>query len=112
MNKKINSKSRKMRIKKGDLVVVISGQDKGKKGRVLKAFPSNQKVIIEKVNFVKKHSRPTQQNQKGGIIEKEAPIHVSNVQLFNEKIGEKTKAVFKEVGDSRVRVCKKSGDEI
>jgi large subunit ribosomal protein L24 len=101
-----------MRIKKGDLVVVISGQDKGKKGRVLKAFPSNQKVIIEKVNFVKKHSRPTQQNQKGGIIEKEAPIHVSNVQLFNEKIGEKTKAVFKEVGDSRVRVCKKSGDEI
>ncbi|MBW6516812.1 MAG: 50S ribosomal protein L24 [Candidatus Cloacimonetes bacterium] len=101
-----------MRIKKGDLVVVISGQDKGKKGRVLKAFPSNQKVIIEKVNFIKKHARPTQQNQKGGIIEKEAPIHVSNVQLFNEKIGEKTKPVFKKVGDSRVRVCKKTGDEI
>jgi|SRR5690554_2705109 large subunit ribosomal protein L24 len=112
MNKKINDKPRRMRIKKGDTVVVISGQDKGKKGRVLKAFPKTQKLIIEKVNFIKKHSRPTQQNQKGGIIEKEAPIHVSNVQLFNEKLGEKTKPVMKKVGDSRVRVCKKTGDEI
>jgi len=112
MKKKIDDKPKKMRIKKGDLVVVISGQDKGKKGRVLKAFPKTQKVIVEKVNFIKKHARPTQQNQKGGIIEKEAPIQVSNVQIFNEKIGEKTKAVFKKVGDSRVRVCKKTGDEL
>ena len=112
MKKKTEDKPKKMRIKKGDFVVVISGQDKGKKGRVLKAFPKTQKVIVEKVNFIKKHARPTQQNQKGGIIEKEAPIQVSNVQIFNEKIGEKTKAVFKKVGDSRVRVCKKTGDEL
>lgn len=112
MRKYNKTKPSKMCVKKGDLVVVISGQDKGKKGRVLKAFPATQKVIVEKVNFIKKHARPTQQNQKGGIIEKEAPIHVSNVQIFNEKIGEKTKAVYKTVGDSRVRVCKKTGDEL
>ncbi len=112
MNKKTNDKPRKMRIKKGDTVIVISGQDKGKKGKVLKAFPGTQKIIIEKVNFVKKHARPTQQNQKGGIIEKEGPIHVSNVKLFNEKIGETSRAVIKKMGDTRVRVCKKTGDEI
>jgi len=102
----------KMSIKKGDTVVVISGKDKGKKGKVLKAIPKDQRVIVEKVNFISKHSRPTQQNQKGGIIKREAPIHVSNVILFNEKINDVTKAVYKEVGDSRVRVCKKTGDEI
>jgi len=111
MNKK-NKELIKMPVKKGDTVVVISGQDKGKKGRVLKSFPKTHKVIVEKVNFMKKHSKPTQQNQKGGIIEKEAPIHVSNVALFNEKIGEVTKAVYTVSGDSRVRVCKKTGDEI
>lgn len=112
MKKVINKKPCKMRIKKGDLVIVITGQDKGKKGRVLKAFPKTQKVIVEKVNFIKKHARPTQQNQKGGIIEKEAPIHVSNVQLLNEKLNEKTRAVYQKVGDRRVRVCKKTGDEL
>ncbi len=112
MKKKIDNKARKMRIKKGDFVIVISGQDKGKKGRVLKAFPQTQKVVVERVNFIKKHARPTQRQQKGGIIEKEAPIHVSNVQLFNEKLGENTRAVYKIIGDSRVRVCKKTGDEI
>jgi large subunit ribosomal protein L24 len=112
MKKNIVENKGKMRVKKGDVVVVISGQDKGKKGKVLKAMPSTKKVIVEKVNFIKKHSRPTQQNQKGGIIEREAPIHVSNVMLFNEKISETTRAVFKKTGDTRVRVCKKTGDEI
>ena len=102
----------KMRVKKGDTVVVITGPDKGKKGRILKAFPKTQRVIVERVNFIKKHSKPTQQNQKGGIIEKEAPIHVSNVMLMNQKIGKPTKAVFKVIGDTRVRVCKITGDEI
>ena len=112
MAKKIEKSKQKMRIKKGDTVVVITGKYKGVKGKVLKAFPKNNKVIVEKVNFIKKHTRPTQQNQQGGIIEKEAPINVSNVMLFNEKLGEVTKAVFHEVGDSRLRVCKKTGDEI
>jgi len=101
-----------MRIKKGDTVVVIAGKYKGVKGKVLKAFPKTQRVIVEKVNFIKKHTRPSQQNQQGGIIEKEAPIHVSNVQLFNTKINEVTRAVYKKAGDKRIRVCKKTGDEI
>ncbi len=102
----------KMRIKKGDTVVVISGKYKGVKGKVLKAFPQDQRVIVEKVNFIKRHVRPNQQNPQGGIVEKEAPIHVSNVKLFNEKTGETTRAVYRTAGDSRVRVCKKTGDEI
>ncbi len=106
------SKNSKMRIKKGDTVVVISGKYKGVKGKVLKSFPKDQKVIVEKVNFIKKHTRPTQQNPQGGIVEKEGPIHVSNVKLFNEKLGDVTKAVFRESGETRVRVCQKTGDEI
>ncbi|HPR17113.1 MAG TPA: 50S ribosomal protein L24 [Candidatus Cloacimonadota bacterium] len=101
-----------MRIKKGDTVVVLSGKYKGVKGKVLKAFPKTERVIVEKVNFVKKHTRPTQQNPQGGIVEREGSIHVSNVKLFNDKIGQVTKAVYKVVGDSRIRTCKKTGDEI
>ena len=103
---------KKMRIKKDDLVVVINGKYKGVKGKVLKSFPKTNKVIVEKVNFIKKHTRPTQQNQQGGIVEKESPIHVSNVKLFNDKLGAVTRAVFKKAGDKRIRVCQKSGDEI
>lgn len=102
----------KMRIKKGDVVVVISGEDKGVKGRVLRAFPKTQRVIVEKVNFIKKHVRPTQQNPQGGIIEREAPIHVSNVKLFNDKTNSVTRAVYKVVNGKRVRVDQKTGDEI
>lgn len=105
-------KKNKMRIKKGDTVVVITGKYKGVKGKVLKSFPKTDRVIVEKVGFIKKHTRPSQQNQQGGIVEKEAPIHVSNVKLFNEKLGEVTRAVFKKAGDSRIRCCKKTGDEI
>ncbi|MBT3169233.1 MAG: 50S ribosomal protein L24 [Candidatus Cloacimonetes bacterium] len=103
---------KKMRIKKGDNVVVITGKYKGVKGQVLQAIPKTGKVIVEKVNFIKKHTKPTQQNQQGGIVEREAPINVSNVKLFNEKINDVTRAVFKKVKDSRVRVCQKTGDEI
>ena len=110
-NIKIKS-SKKMRIKKGDNVVVITGKYKGVKGRVLKAMPKANRVIVEKVNFIKKHTRPNQQNQQGGIVEKEAPIHVSNVKLYNDKINDVTRAIFAEHGDSRTRVCKKTGDEI
>lgn len=103
---------KKLRIKKGDTVIVISGEDKGKKGKVLKAFPKTQRVIVEKVNFIKKHTRPSQQNQQGGIVQMEAPVHVSNVSLYNEKLGEVSRAVYRVVGDKRVRVDKKTGDEI
>lgn len=107
-----NEARNKMRIKKGDTVVVITGKYKGIKGKVLKAFPKDNTVIVERVNFIKRHTRPNQQNQQGGIVEKEAPINVSNVKLFNEKLNDVTRAIFKQVGDSRVRVCKKTGDEI
>lgn len=104
---------KRMRIKKGDTVVVVSGADKGVKGRVLVAYPRKQRVIIEKVNMIKKHVKPSQSNPQGGIMNKEAPIHVSNVMLFNEKIKDVTRAVYKTTTDgSRIRVCKKTGDEI
>jgi large subunit ribosomal protein L24 len=113
MLKKIDKKQgNKMRIKKGDTVVILSGKYKGVKGKVLKAFPKTERVIVERVNFIKKHTRPTQQNPQGGIIEREGPINVSNVKLYNEKIGDVSKAVYKTVGKNRVRICQKSGDEI
>jgi large subunit ribosomal protein L24 len=100
---KISKANPKMGIKKGDLVVVISGKYKGVKGRVLKAFPAEETVVVEKVNFIKRHTRPNRTNPQGGIIEKEAPINVSNVMIFNDKIGPDGK---------RIRVCAKTGDEL
>jgi len=69
----------KIRLKKGDLVRVIAGNDRGRTGRVLKVFPKAGRIVIEGVNLIKRHTRPTQRNPKGGILEKEAPIHISNV---------------------------------
>ena len=69
------------RIKKGDMVEVISGSDRGKTGRVLRVFPEKERVVVEGVNMIKRHTRPSQRNPKGGILQKEAPIHVSNVRL-------------------------------
>lgn len=103
----------KMNIKKGDKVKVISGEYKGVKGVVLRAFPKQQKVIVEKVNFIKEHQRPNQQNPSGAIIEREAPIHVSNVQLICPKCGKPSQASMKILEDkSRVRYCKKCGELI
>ena len=80
-----------MRIKKDDKVKVISGEYKGVEGHVLKSFREKNKLIVEKVNFMKKHQRPTQQNPSGGVIEMEAPIHVSNVQFICPKCGKPSK---------------------
>ena len=105
----------RMRLKKGDEVVVITGKYKGVRGRILKAFPEQDKVIVESVNFIKRHTKPNRKNQQGGIIEKEAPIHVSNVMLYNSKIqgdSKVTKPIIKIVGDKRIRVCKKTGEEL
>lgn len=102
----------KLKLKKGDLVIVISGEDKGRKGRILKAYPKTNRVIVEKVHMIKKHSKPSQRNPQGGIIHKEASINASNVMLFNEKLGTVSKPVVSEREGHRVRVCKKSGDEL
>lgn len=101
-----------MRIKKGDKVKVITGAYKGTIGEVTKAFPKEDKVIVEGVNMVKKHLRPTQQNPDGGIVEKEAKIHVSNVMLYDEKAKQASRVKYQMKDGKKVRVYKKSGAEV
>ncbi|MEK7531658.1 MAG: 50S ribosomal protein L24 [Patescibacteria group bacterium] len=101
-----------MKIKKGDNVIVIAGKDKGKKSTVLRAFPALQMVIVEGVNMKKKHTRPRRSNQKGQIVEKPLPIHVSNIMLIDPKKGRGTRVGISRDGGKRVRVAKKSGATI
>ncbi|MFZ5942540.1 MAG: 50S ribosomal protein L24 [Bacillota bacterium] len=101
----------KLHVKKGDNVVVIAGKDKGKKGKVLQAFPDESRVIIEGINIMKKHTRPTQKMPQGGIVEREAPVHVSNVMPFCSKCSEGVRISKKELGDGkRVRTCHQCGE--
>lgn len=100
-----------MHVKKGDIVKVITGKYKGKEGKILKVFPKTRRVIIEGVNLVKRHTRPNQQNPQGGIIEKEAAVHVSNVMLLvNGKVTRTGTKILKD--GSRVRVAKKTGETV
>lgn len=102
----------KLKVKRGDEVVVITGKHKGKKGKVLKVFPKDSKVIVSGVNLVKKHTKPNQISE-GGIITKELPIHVSNIAHIDPKTGNPTKIAFKFLEDgSKIRVAKKSGEII
>lgn len=102
----------KMKIKKGDKVVVTTGANKGAKGEVLKVDLKNSRVLIQGVNMVKKHKKPTQQSA-GGIETIEAPIHVSNVALADPKSGEATRVGYKTLKDGKkVRFAKKSGETI
>lgn len=95
------------KIKKEDMVLVIGGDDRGKKGRVLKVFPGKDRVIVEGVNMVRKHTRPTQKMPQGGIMEVEAPIHVSNIKLIAPKSNVPTRVGFRVLKDgSKVRYCK------
>ena len=100
-----------MKIKKGDSVQIISGADSGKTGRVIKVFLDEERLVVEGANMVKKHTRPTQDNPQGGIVEKEASIHVSNVMLLVS--GKPTRVGFKilDNGD-KVKVAKSSGEVI
>ncbi|HEX9608854.1 MAG TPA: 50S ribosomal protein L24 [Candidatus Paceibacterota bacterium] len=98
-----------MKIKKGDNIIVIAGKDRGKSGKVVRAFPAKDAVIIEGVNLKKKHQRPTRRNQKGQIIDVTMPIHVSNVQLVDPKGGKPTRIGFSIEGGKKVRIAKKSG---
>lgn len=112
-NKNNNQKrfAPKLHIKKGDTVVVIAGSSKGTKGEVLEVLPKQNRVIVEQANTVKKHQKPTQDNP-GGIIEKAAPIHISNVMLVDPKTGEATRIGRKEVDGKLERYSKKSGEII
>ena len=101
-----------MRIKKGDTVKVIAGKYKGSTGKVLKTFPKEDKVIVEKVNMVKKHQKPKGPQHPGGIVEMEAPIHVSNVMYFDSASGKATRVGYKFEDGKKVRFAKSSGNII
>ena len=102
-----------MNVAKNDTVEVISGEDKGKRGKVLKTFPAKNRIIVENVNFIKRHTRPTQKNPKGGILEKEAAIHVSNVLVVCPKCGSPTRVGHKRLADgAKERVCKRCSEMI
>ena len=96
-------------IRKNDNVLVTTGKDRGKRGRVLKVLPEKNRVIVEGVNFIKRHTRPNpQRNVKGGLVEREAPLHASNVQLVCPECGKPTRLGRKVLGDGRkVRICRK-----
>ena len=101
-----------MNIKKDDKVVVLSGKDKGKQGKIMSADPKNAKVIVEGVNVATKHQKPQKQGQEGGIIKVETPIYACKVQLVCPKCGKATRVAHKIEGDKKTRVCKKCGAEI
>ena len=101
-----------MHVKKGDKVRVISGKDKGKTGVILQAFPKKERVLVEGVNIVKKHAKPSQVNPQGGILSLEAPIHVSNVMRLDPKSNEPTRVGYKIVDGKKQRFAKKSGEAL
>lgn len=101
-----------MHVKKGDKVKVISGKDRGKQGTILEAYPKLDRVLVEGINMVKKHAKPSQDNPQGGILNQEAAIHVSNVMPIDPKSGEPTRIGFEERDGKKVRIAKKSGEAI
>lgn len=98
-----------MNIKKGDTVVVISGKDKGKKGKVLEVSPKSDKVVVEEVNVLAKHKKPRSAQDKGGIIKSAHPIEASNVMVVCGTCGKATRVAHKEVEGKNARICKKCG---
>ncbi len=107
-----------MKIKKNDQIVVLSGEDKGKRGKVLKVVPSENRVIVEGINFISRHMRPSQAMPQGGIVKKEAPIHASNAMLIDPKTNEPTRIRYeflkgdKKKSRQKSRFSKKSGEMI
>ena len=99
------------KIKKGDRVVVLTGKDKGRQGNVLKVLPKDERVVVEGLNMVQRHTRPTQTDPQGGIKNKEAALHVSNVAIVDSK-GKPTRVGFRVEGDKKVRVAKTTGEVI
>ncbi len=101
-----------MRVKKGDTVVVIAGKDKGKKGTIVKVMPKTNRVLVEGVNMITKHQKPTAINPQGGIVNKEASIHISNVMPLDPETGKGTRVRYEVKEGKKVRVSVKSGKEI
>ena len=101
-----------MNIKKNDTVIVLSGKDKGKKGKVLEAMPKENKVIVEGVNVATCHTKPRKQGETGGIVKRETPIRTCKVALYCEKCGKGVRVGAKIDGDKKTRICRKCGAEI
>ena len=102
----------KLHIRKGDEVIILTGKDKGQKGKVLKVFVKEQKALVEGANMVSKSTKPSAKHPQGGIIKQEAPIHISNVSLIDPKSGKATRVSIKHEGKNVIRIAKKSGEEI
>ena len=101
------------RVRKGDTVVVVAGKERGKRGKVLRVIPGKGRVLIERVNMIKKHQRPTQKLRQGGIIEREGPIHLSNVMLVDPQTDKPTRVGVRSLTDGKkARVAHKSGEII
>ncbi len=110
MERKFN-KQPKLNLRKGDIVKVMAGDSKGSQGRILEIISKDRKVLVEGVNLVSKHTKPNAKNTQGGIVKKEAPIHISNVMLVDGK-GNATRVAYKEVDGKLVRYSKKSEEAI
>ena len=103
----------KLHIKKGDEVIVLAGEDKGRKGKVLKVLVERERAFLEGINMVSKSTKPSAKNPQGGIVKQEAPIHVSNLSLIDPKSGKATRIAIKKTDDGKkVRIAKKSGEVI
>ena len=102
----------KLSIRKDDTVIVLSGKDKGKQGKVLNVLPKESKVVVEGVNVVSRHQKPRKQGEQGGIIKKEAPIYACKVQKVCPKCNKPTRVGHKVEGGKKVRICKKCGAEL
>lgn len=102
----------KIKIKKGDKVQVLAGAYKGKQGKVLVIYPEKNRAIVEGVNMVKKHKKPSAENPQGSIVEKEATINISNLALLDPKSGKPTRIAYKIEGDKKIRIAVKSGEAI
>ncbi len=102
----------KLHIRKGDTVTVLSGEDKGKKGKVLKVLVDKSRAIVEGLNLVSKSAKPSAKHPQGGIIKQEAAIHISNLSLIDPKSGKPTRVSVKHEGKNVVRIAKKSGEVI
>lgn len=101
-----------MHVKKGDKVKVLSGKDRGKQGVILEAYPKVERVLVEGVNMIQKHERSSRENPQGGILNLEAPIHVSNVMPIDPKSGEPTRVGYEVRDGKKVRIAKRSGEPL
>ncbi len=113
MSKKQPQPERKnFRIKKGDTVQVIQGKESGKRGKVLRVLADDERVVVERVNFIKRHVRPSQKTPQGGVIEREAALHISNVQLVCPGCNQPARVGVRMEGDAKVRYCKKCNVQV